>query len=364
MAGFEISKRDLGGAYLFSLAIGFVLAVGVNLYLYPLREASIVIGAASGGLLALSLVYVGIRIYRSNLNDEQVWTISQWSSVGLGITTLLAVFGIFTFDLWTALGPTYFLNLSAAGGVTGALVASIHSLQTENRQTVRLYRRNIVLQRVLRHNIRNSMNVMRGYADILEDDLQGPNEEMAESIRRQADSVASLSETVRDFTSLDADRTTKSVDIVSLLDAQLDAFTEYHPYVTIERTMPAEAWGRVDDLLEVAVWHLLENVIHYNDDRAPTLSLSVSTDADTITVHLSDDSTGIPQQVLAAVRQGQETQLEHTDGLGLWLAKWLIEDYGGEIRFDDDDAAGTDVRFTIPRAEQPVQPTNEVEVVA
>ncbi|MFB6299892.1 MAG: ATP-binding protein [Halobacteriales archaeon] len=361
----ELSRRDLGTVYLFSLAVGFMLAVVGNLYLYPypLRDIPIGIGLATGVLLAIGLAYLGIEIYRSNLSDDQVWIISQWSSIGLGITTLLAVIWVFTFDLRTTPRPAYFLNLSAAGGVVGALVASVRSLRMKNHHTRRLHRRTTVLQRVLRHNIRNSVNVMQGYAGILENHLQGTNEEMAESIRRQADSVARISETVRDFTSLDADRTTRPIDIVALLDTQLDTFAEYHPYVTIERAMPEMALGWVDDLFEVAVWHLLETLIRYNDCPDPTFSITVTTDSDTVIIRISDNETAIPEQVLTAIRQGQETQLEHTDGVGLWLATWLIDDYGGVIHFDEGDVAGVDIRVTIPKAAHTTKTTEAAEVV-
>jgi signal transduction histidine kinase len=65
---------------------------------------------------------------------------------------------------------------------------------------------------------------------------------------------------------------------------------------------------------------------------------------------VSDNGPGIPQREQEIVTGDRTiTQLDHGSGLGLWVAKWIVEDYGGELSFEADEA-GTTVVLRLERA--------------
>ena len=48
---------------------------------------------------------------------------------------------------------------------------------------------------------------------------------------------------------------------------------------------------------------------------------------------------------------GSETPLQHSSGLGLWIARWVVAAVGGEITAEDRDPQGTVVGILLPRAD-------------
>jgi len=74
-------------------------------------------------------------------------------------------------------------------GVQGAAKAATERFHRE--------RLNHVLNRVLRHNLRNDMNVIGGFSEVLEKRLSGENAELAERIAGTSDRLSQLSESAR-----------------------------------------------------------------------------------------------------------------------------------------------------------------------
>ncbi|MFC7175551.1 hypothetical protein [Halosegnis marinus] len=56
---------------------------------------------------------------------------------------------------------------------------------------------------------------------------------------------------------------------------------------------------------------------------------------------VGDDGPGVPEMEQAVVgREEPVTQLSHSQGLGLWLSKWLTESVGGDLGFAERDGDG------------------------
>jgi signal transduction histidine kinase len=62
---------------------------------------------------------------------------------------------------------------------------------------------------------------------------------------------------------------------------------------------------------------------------------------------VSDDGPGIPEAELETIRAGQETDLQHTSGLGLWVVTWGATLLGAEVDFDAGPE-GTTVTVALP----------------
>jgi signal transduction histidine kinase len=69
-------------------------------------------------------------------------------------------------------------------------------------------------------------------------------------------------------------------------------------------------------------------------------------------VTISENGPGIPDEERRVLEAGTETPLEHSSGLGLWFAYWLVHYVGGDITLDVDDG-GTTVAVTLPVRHNP-----------
>jgi signal transduction histidine kinase len=116
--------------------------------------------------------------------------------------------------------------------------------------------------------------------------------------------------------------------------------------------------GDPDRLLQVLI-NLIGNAIKYTPEGG-LLALSAKKDGSCAEVSVRDNGTGIPPDKLDAVFVMFEQLEPHTTagarglGIGLSLAKSLVEMHGGEIWAKSDGAGrGTEVSFRLPLSERP-----------
>lgn len=215
----------------------------------------------------------------------------------------------------------------------------------------------MVLNRVLRHNVRNRVNVITGHAQLLDGQTEEPTPRV-ESILEAADDLIRLSDKARqvDETLTAAAGPLKARDIGSIIKDRCRDFQERYPNVSISVDAPSVIWARCDDRFAVLVDNLLENSIEHADQRSPTVEVSIKPGTapdDMVEIRIEDDGPGIPAMEIESIVSGQETSLTHGSGLGLWLVKWLVDRYGGDLAFEERSPRGTHVIVALHPAAPP-----------
>ncbi|WP_436345268.1 histidine kinase N-terminal 7TM domain-containing protein [Natronorubrum sp. FCH18a] len=205
-----------------------------------------------------------------------------------------------------------------------------------------------VLARVLRHNIRNDLTVVRGYAASIADEADGDTATMATKIVDTSDDLLATSQKARTIERVvDRDDTADTVDLSAMLDSLVREYRGTHSAATVSLDAPPECLLETDPWLESAFDILLENALDHHDGSHPTVEVSVDRATDRTTVTIDDDGPGIPRSELAVLEQGEETPLEHGSGIGLWIIHWIIDRSAASIRFDTG-TDGTRVSIRIP----------------
>ncbi len=101
-----------------------------------------------------------------------------------------------------------------------------------------------------------------------------------------------------------------------------------------------------------ALTKIIDNAIQYTDTGG-TISLTYQTDADSVIIEIRDTGLGIPEDQLPHIfdmfYRGDNSRSSATgdNGLGLTIAKRIIEAHGGEIRVDSEVGVGTSVFVTL-----------------
>ncbi|MEZ3143510.1 PAS domain S-box protein [Halobaculum sp. MBLA0143] len=200
-----------------------------------------------------------------------------------------------------------------------------------------------VFNRVLRHNLRNHLDVVKAHAETLTD-ADGAVADHARQVLAAADKLDSMGERARAV-----DRIVSQAfdpEPVAVAELVADTLERLPPRegVTVETAVPAEVSVVTDRAaFRAAVAAALDNAVEY---AANEVSVTGHRDDDAIVVEIADDGPGIPDAELESLHRGTETELKHGRGLGLWQLRWGVDELNGVLSFDTDD--GTTVRIRVP----------------
>lgn len=196
-----------------------------------------------------------------------------------------------------------------------------------------------VLNRVLRHNLRNQADVVKANAESL-----GDGDSRVDSIIEAADSIAALGQRARridQYVSESPENTT--VDLSGLVGRVLETIeTETGVSVSVEVSDSARIVTN-KRALESALESALENAVAYADSA---ISVTVTERSGGYLFRVVDDGPGIPEWELDSLDEATETALEHSTGIGLWQLKWAVITLNGDLSFDTD--GGTTVEIIVP----------------
>lgn len=209
-----------------------------------------------------------------------------------------------------------------------------------------------VLDRVLRHNLRNDMSVIVGHAEMIAETTSGAPAESAEKIVQMSDQLlekASKQQTISDLLSTESKPV--RVDLVSLVEEVTESVRTDHSAATITLKLPEEAPVSVVDSFDAAIEEVFRNAIVHSDRESPDVKVDIAVDSDVVRLKVADDGPGIPEMDQRIVTGDQEIgQLQHASGLGLWLISWIVRRSGGTITFEENDPRGTILTIEIRRS--------------
>jgi methyl-accepting chemotaxis protein len=232
------------------------------------------------------------------------------------------------------------LDEDIPGPVGEAMAAMSDDLERFIDESRRREQRLEVFNRVLRHDLRNQLDVIDSHTERLAEETDSDHADAVLSATDRLAKTGTRARRIDRLMSRDLDPTT--VDLTSVIQELLaDVESEG---IAVETDLPSTATLRTDEeTLRATLVSPLENAIRYADSTA-TVALE-STDGD-YSVVVSDDGPGIPATELDSLAAGTETDLRHSRGLGLWQLKWGVDALGGEVSFENE--RGTTVRVRLP----------------
>ncbi|ELZ37249.1 sensor histidine kinase [Halorubrum tebenquichense] len=347
--------------------LGLLAAVGLVPLGYHLRSLSsmsdplaIVSGVAVPIACSALVAAATVPIARSPLSPAHTLRITGWSALGavtLGAVALLFV----TYETSqgpSPTGPLVVIGGAASAGSAFGLAFGVTDARQQRTQD-QLERANAqltVLNRVLRHNIRNAMTVVSGRVEFLADRADGGGESAA-VVEENVDRLLSVSEHARHIGAVigsegpDGPGDVETVvDLVEVVDGVIERLETEHPNVEFDAPEAATCRVRAHPLTEAVASEVIENAAVHGGD-APRVSVSLRRVGDGVAVRVADDGPGIPAETVETIRRGYETSMRHTDGLGLWLVQWVVDRSDADLGFEST-ADGQVVRIRFERVEE------------
>lgn len=305
---------------------------------------------------------------RDEWDREEVRQITGWIVAGGAVMLLVGSwFGVLerVLEIRISVGIAILTSV-AAGALLGMQVgrygvrarrkvAEATRARVQQRHAERSRERIALLNRIIRHHMRNAVSVIGVSAEMAAEHVGEDGEHHLEEIdARSADLLDKVETFQRISETLTGAVPIGQRDLATELQTALDDFREEYPDVAVSTPdggPPVEV--QANDLLQRVFYSQLENAVEHNDSPEPTVEVSVHVDADagTATVRVADDGPGIPEDrkhlVFEAGDRGRTTE---GDGLELFLANALVEQYGGTIRVQDNDPRGTVFETVLPQA--------------
>ncbi|AGB30441.1 multi-sensor signal transduction histidine kinase [Natrinema pellirubrum DSM 15624] len=207
-----------------------------------------------------------------------------------------------------------------------------------------------VLNRVLRHNLRNDLTVVIGYAELLRERLDDPDlVAAADTLRETAADLAGTSEKTRAIQyALDRDGDLEPIDVAATVTETVEGLDTDGATVSVSAADDPSAWA--DPGLGLVVENLVENAIRHGGPE-PTVDIAVAREDCRVRLAVADDGPGIPPAEIDVVTgESDITQLTHSSGLGLWLVRWMVDSYGGSVSFSESALGGSRVEIALEPA--------------
>ncbi|MFC7173116.1 sensor histidine kinase [Haloplanus litoreus] len=190
------------------------------------------------------------------------------------------------------------------------------------------------------------MQLVQGMTDLLDSVVDETNQPQLETIRTRTDHVIELTDVMGDLMETlvsEADPDLEPTHLSYVLNQEIREAQSSYPEATI-RTRGNVPLVEVvaNDMLSSVFRNLLNNAVQHSDRDEPTVTVSASVGDETVTVRVADDGPGIPAELEDDVFGKGERGIESEGtGLGLYLVSTLVEQYGGEVRIEDNDPRGT-----------------------
>lgn len=211
-----------------------------------------------------------------------------------------------------------------------------------------------VLNRVLRHNLRNEANVILGSVRTVIDRTDGEPASHAERAATAAERLVTLGDKARDIDQTIGDDLIRTDDIAlrALVNDVVEAVSTSETPVEISMDVPDSLRMTTNKaVLSRVIEEVIENAVEHSEASPIRIDIGGRINADGwVELVIADNGPGIPDHEAGAFEATEETALEHGSGLGLWLARWGTTTLGGDIAYRESETGGTAVILQLPQA--------------
>jgi PAS domain S-box-containing protein len=205
-----------------------------------------------------------------------------------------------------------------------------------------------VMQRVMRHNMRNDLTKVRGWTQVMSEESDAEKRaEQLETVEAVLDKWDSMSEKMRQVKQVlqPGDGELATTALGPLIEDATCQLREEHNAATILTEGTDSESARVPTTFRQAVHELVENAIKL--EGTATVEITARSGDDWVEISVTDDGPGMPEMEAEVLETGEEDPLNHGKGLGLWMVRMIVTQAGGNVSVEST-TDGTEVRLRSP----------------
>jgi two-component system nitrogen regulation sensor histidine kinase NtrY len=221
------------------------------------------------------------------------------------------------------------------------------------------------IARRIAHEIKNPLTPIQLAAERLgakytpEDDKDKASfSNYVDTIIRQVDDIGRLVNEFSAFARMPAPEMADH-DLKEILESQITLFRAGDKKVKFTLNTPSSGdltMACDDGLIRQAFTNIFQNAVdamRESDKKKPRVNIDISDDDRQITVRITDDGPGFPEENIGQLTNPYFTLRENGTGLGLAIVRKIIEDHSGELTLSNavegSDLKGAQITLVFPR---------------
>jgi len=256
------------------------------------------------------------------------------------------------------------------GELVAALRTTIENFNRIRERDQSLSRAKNEFLSIAAHQLRTPLTRIKWALEQLQDEsiAEDKKKEYVGQLRGSADEMIELIGNLLSVVRIEQNRfghDFKKADLKGLLSATVGSFsdTAHTKNLSLSLDMPeglpAEAIMDIDGIT-IALSNLITNAINYTPPGGHITVRLAPADGARLAVSVADTGIGIPETERSRIAtsffratNAQKTQ-PNGSGIGLFIAKNIVERHGGELSFNSTEGKGTTFVFTVPTEEKDI----------
>jgi len=241
--------------------------------------------------------------------------------------------------------------VSHLGEIVGLAIAGVEYEQELEHERDRLE----FVNRLVRHNLLNSLNVVDARAGILQDVTGEGATKHLDVVRERTAEMTDLVEKLQSLMQVlvePEEHELEPVDLGAILNSEIEKARQTFDDARFDVEGDLESAGVVmgDDLLAELFENVLSNAVQHNDKPEPRVVVDVEGGSELTTVRIADNGPGVPDDAKDAIfRKGEKGFSSPGTGFGLYFVKEIVDAYDGEVSVTDNDPEGAVFEISLPR---------------
>jgi signal transduction histidine kinase len=241
-----------------------------------------------------------------------------------------------------------------------AELAQAFDSMAANLEHAEQLRRNMVAD--VAHELRTPLSNIQGYLEAIRDRVMKPNTATIRSLNEEAALLSRLVNELQELSLVEAGELKLAYQTEDVVRLVRQAVVPWQPKISAKEIslsldlpdgLPLVKidWQRINQVLH----NLLENAVAHTP-RGGSINVAAATLGDRVEVSVRDTGEGIPAEDLPNIFERfyrvDKSRARGTggSGLGLTIAKRLVEAHGGQITVESKLGKGTSFSFTLPVA--------------
>jgi signal transduction histidine kinase len=214
-----------------------------------------------------------------------------------------------------------------------------------------------VLHRIFRHNLRNGVNSIMGWAQVVQNNIDDPEtvENAVSEILVRSEKLSRLSEEASRLEQIlhGGGGYIRPIDVNQVVTTTLSDYDSVSEQISSDIPQNMAVLSRPE--LYYVIDNLIDNAFRHNCDDVE-VEINARSTPQFVKLTIADDGKGLPQ-VEQDIINGDSgiDKLNHTDGLGLWIANWILSSTNAEFNVSVENGTKYTIKLHKPDPTLPAQ---------